>query len=482
MPRRSTSPEHSTAGSLQFSRALDRWLPAASGEIAYTGRDRTAMLSKPITSGTIRRTLFLGFSLVILLLLAAAFIGVQSTHEIKGSAAGLVQERYVTTRLIDEIQREQGTLNAIFQNLSGQAGEINRVEILARLTAWEDEVRRIVDAARGTPEQQIWAEVGRASQQFAGEARHVLTQPRSGSIPSRDLLGYHNRVMSAIAELIAESYHKSEEARAQIEARSEELRRNSLILLGACLVLALACAALTMKMVAMLFREMEWQTGELSRVSWQLLENQEATARRFSHELHDELGQSLTAVKANLLALRGSDGDRRRLDDCDRLVDEAIRNARELSQLLRPTILDDFGLDVSLRWLCEGFTQRTGIEVEYASDFDGRLADETETHLFRIAQEALTNVARHSGARAVRMSLRRVAETIQLSIADNGRGIPAEPAVSSNGLGMVGMRARARNAGGELLLFPEAGGGLRIEAKLPARDKAHEQDSHRTGR
>ncbi len=440
------------------------------------------MLSKPITSGTIRRTLFFGFALVILLLLAAAFIGVQSTREIKGSAAGLVQEQYVTTRLIDEIQREQGTLNAISQDLSGQAGAIHREELLERLSAWEDHVGRIVDAARGTPEQQVWAEVGRASHRFAGEARRVLTPPHSGSISSGDLLGYHNQVMSAIAQLISESYHKAEQAQAQIEIRSEELRRNSLILLGACLVLALACAALTMKMVAMLFREMEWQTGELSRVSWQLLENQEATARRFSHELHDELGQSLTALKANLLALRAGRGEGRRLEDCDHLVDEAIRNARELSQLLRPTILDDFGLDASLRWLCDGFTQRTGIEVQYASDFDGRLADETETHLFRIAQEALTNVARHSGARAVQLTLRRANGNIRLSIADNGRGIPAGQTVSSNGLGMVGMRARARNTGGELLLFTEPGGGLRIEVKVPARDKVHEQeDSHRVG-
>ena len=106
---------------------------------------------------------------------------------------------------------------------------------------------------------------------------------------------------------------------------------------------------------------MEWQAGELSRVSWHMLDNQESTARRFSHELHDELGQSLTAVKANLAALEaGGAPDPRRLDDCMRLVDEAIGNVRQLSQLLRPTILDDFGLEAGLRWLAEGFTQRTG--------------------------------------------------------------------------------------------------------------------------
>ena len=126
-------------------------------------------------------------------------------------------------------------------------------------------------------------------------------------------------------------------------------------------------------------------------------------------------------------------------------------------------MLDDFGLDAGLRWLAEGFTQRTGIEVEYQSDFNGRLADETETHLFRIAQEALTNVARHSGATRVRLGLHAANGTIQLSIADNGHGIQAEGA----GLGMTGMRARARNAGGEFSLRSSNGHGVEIEVTVP---------------
>jgi signal transduction histidine kinase len=147
---------------------------------------------------------------------------------------------------------------------------------------------------------------------------------------------------------------------------------------------------------------MEWQTAELGRVSWHMLEDQEATARRFSHELHDELGQSLTAVKTNLTALdAGGQADRARLADCLHLVEEAIGNVRQMSQLLRPTILDDFGLEAGLRWLVEGFAARTGIEATLESSCSGRLPDETETHLFRIAQEALTNVARHAGAKRV---------------------------------------------------------------------------------
>jgi signal transduction histidine kinase len=217
-----------------------------------------------------------------------------------------------------------------------------------------------------------------------------------------------------------------------------------------------------------LIQQLEWQAGELSRVSWHLLEKQETTARRFSHELHDELGQTLTALKANLVSLneRMPETGREVMDDCVSLTDGAIKNVRELSQLLRPTILDDFGLEAGLRWLCDRFQVRTGVKVTFASTLDGRLMDETETHVFRIAQEALTNVARHSQAKGVEMELSRANGDVRLVIADDGQGF--EPnAEAATGLGMVGMRARARNAGGELKVETGPGKGVRIAATLP---------------
>jgi signal transduction histidine kinase len=193
---------------------------------------------------------------------------------------------------------------------------------------------------------------------------------------------------------------------------------------------------------------MEQQSSDLARVTWHMLESQDTAARRFSHELHDELGQSLMAIKANVTALdSAAPPDPARLEDCRRLIDEAIQNVRELSHLLRPTILDDFGLDAGIRWLSERFGQRTGIEVDYQSSFHERLADQTETHLFRIVQEALTNVARHSGATRVAIALERNGNRVHLTVKDNGHGFNGG---RSAGLGLVGMRARAQSVGGEL--------------------------------
>ena len=191
-------------------------------------------------------------------------------------------------------------------------------------------------------------------------------------------------------------------------------------------------------------------------------------ARRFSHEMHDELGQALTGLKSMMKRLSPRDLETRRAE-CVQVLDEVLENVRELSQLLRPVILDDFGLDAGLRWLGTRFMQRTGIEVVSASSQAERLSDELETHLFRIAQEALTNIARHSQAKRAWMTLEFQGDRVALNIEDDGCGIPLGPRMASaaSSIGMVGMRARSRQMGGTLLVQNRLRGGLilRLECR-----------------
>src|SRR5581483_3783555 len=139
-------------------------------------------------------------------------------------------------------------------------------------------------------------------------------------------------------------------------------------------------------------------------------------------------------------------------------------------------------LEAGLHWLAEGFTHRTGIEVKVEGELRGRLPDETETHLFRIAQEALTNVARHSGAQHVWMALSQSPNEIVLSIRDDGRGLPAAAAddgAALNGMGMIGMRARARSTGGDVTVRSRPAQGVQIEVRVPQNAIRHEsKDPH----
>jgi signal transduction histidine kinase len=269
----------------------------------------------------------------------------------------------------------------------------------------------------------------------------------------------------------------------RIEAESQDLLDELIWILGACFVLAVVGSALTIWTTHRAFRRLEWQAAELNQVSWHMVDTHEKMARRFSHEMHDELGQALTGLKGMLKSTAPAELDSKREAMVD-VLDDALNNVRELSQLLRPVILDDFGLDAGLRWLTERFSQRTGIAIEYSSNFNQRLAEPLETHLFRIAQEALTNIARHSGATQARVHLNVTKTRVQLTIEDNGTGIPHGRAASHPSLGMVGMRARAREVNGELNVENRPEGGLRIRADAPfagPQDAIEQEDARITG-
>jgi len=439
----------------------------------------TPQSAQQVTHRKILRVLLIGFTLVVLLLLTAAIVGVRNIRSIQRNAATLVDEQKETAGLIAEIQWEQEALNAVFYNLARHPEPIDRNKILSQLDKTEQNIARLEKETDWGSHEKLWLEFRQPATEFSTEARRLLALERTPTLLSRDLFRRHQQVIGIMSKLVSSNYAAAQDAQQEIDSQSRQLATQSFVLLGGCLLLALLFAVLTVRITAALFRKMEWQASELSRVSWHMFQNQETTARRFSHELHDELGQSLTALKANLASLKRPDAPDKRLDDSISVVDEAIRNVREMSHLLHPTILDDFGLDAGLRWLAERFNERTGIEVDYASDAPRRLPEETERHLFRIAQEALTNVARHSGASCVRLEFRNAGGAARLSIQDDGQGLPVVANVGGEGLGMIGMRARARSAGGELNLYSQPGQGVKVEVSVPVLDKAHaEEDPH----
>ena len=436
------------------------------------------MSTTSITPKAIVRVLIGGFSLVIILLVGASVVGLRATRSMRSEAARLAKEQLVTARLLNEIQVEQGALNAVFFRLSRSAGSFDGEAVLTQLEAAEGELSRILESMSGESAAGPWSELKAAANEFSDEALRVVAGKDLSTRSLRGLFQKHERVIRLVNDLVTASTSRSAGMEAQIDLQSRGLVNRSLMLLGACLLLAMLCALLTVRVTTDLIRRMDWQSGELGRVSWHMLQGQEATARRFSHELHDELGQALAAIRSNVLADAAGANTR---TDTLQVVDGAIANVRELSQLLRPVILDDFGLPAALQWLTDKFAQRTRIQVDFTSNCDGRLAEDTETHLFRIAQEALTNVARHAHAKAVKIRLECSDRKILLTIEDDGQGLAPSQAPSSPSLGLVGMRARARQAGGELTVSSRPHGGVTIRAAVPDRkaiDVGDEESSH----
>ncbi len=235
--------------------------------------------------------------------------------------------------------------------------------------------------------------------------------------------------------------------------------------------IAVACAAI----LGRVRESLAGRQRELSDLSARLMSIQEEERQRLSRELHDELGQSLTAVLSYLwLIERGIPGHleelRTRTAEARRLASKTLAQIRELSQLLRPSVLDDYGLVPSLDSHVKAFADRQQLLTSFTADpLPHRLSNEIETAVYRITQEALTNVARHAQARTVRVTLGVEGRELRLEVEDDGVGLPAGGlggrSTGGGGMGLIGIRERVRALGGTLTLGSSS--GTRLEVRLP---------------
>jgi PAS domain S-box-containing protein len=221
---------------------------------------------------------------------------------------------------------------------------------------------------------------------------------------------------------------------------------------------------------------------QLTALSRRLVDVQEAERRQLSRELHDRVGQNLTALSINLDILRTSlsgertEQHRARLADSAALLESTVDSIENVMAELRPPMLDDYGLLPALHWYAKDFSKRTGIDVDVlGDDAIERPAPETEITLFRIAQEALTNVAKHARANRVQVEFEQVDGHCVLIVTDDGVGI--DPARADNrarrGLGMVTMRERTQAVGGRFDVRNVPGSGTQISIEIPAHVDTH---------
>src|SRR5260370_32882643 len=182
---------------------------------------------------TLVRVLVIGFFVVIVLLAAAAFIGVNNARSIAASAAELVTDQFVIAHRLDEVEREQEVLNAAFSRLSRTPDVVDRERVLADLDQTDQEIRRLVEQARGSPNEAAWNSLQRAVLDFSHEARRLLSQRKVPTYSSRDLFFRHEEVTAVIARLVDLSYARAVETRKRVEHQSQRLGEESAILVGA---------------------------------------------------------------------------------------------------------------------------------------------------------------------------------------------------------------------------------------------------------
>jgi len=248
-------------------------------------------------------------------------------------------------------------------------------------------------------------------------------------------------------------------------------------------VIASFCIGLTaIRRVATLEKELRVQqerdarnSADLQRLSAQLISAQEDERRTIARELHDEVGQALTAIKVELAVAERMIQPKERggppLSTARTLTESALHTVRDLSRLLHPAVLDDIGLSAAIDMYVREFRKRYDISVEFTVDGSAfRLPSQAEAAAYRIVQEALTNVARHAHASTCRIVLRRQASDIQLTIEDDGVGFDPEAQRSGRvekGLGLLGMQERVSRLGGSCIVDSAPGNGTRVTVRLP---------------
>jgi signal transduction histidine kinase len=230
------------------------------------------------------------------------------------------------------------------------------------------------------------------------------------------------------------------------------------------------------------FQEVAEARSQLKDLSARLVEAQETERRALSRELHDEVGQSLSAVLVELrnlstgLELRSEDHATTQVDAIKNLVEGTIRVVRNMALLLRPSMLDDLGLVPALKWQAREVSKRTSMDVSVAAEVTDDLPDDFKTCIYRVVQEALHNCASHARAKSVRIRVQQEPGQLSLSIQDDGQGFDARQV---RGLGLLGIQERVAQLGGKCIVHSNPGMGASLTVELPMHHNGEPENGKR---
>jgi signal transduction histidine kinase len=305
----------------------------------------------------------------------------------------------------------------------------------------------------------------------------------------REVLPRRNAVLELAAEIEELNNQNLAAQRAEVVRRQEAFRSELITLIERSLFFGVLVAIAVVWRLRVVEGRSEKQKeraqeaeGQMRALSQQLVAAQEEERRKISRELHDHVGQMLTALRMELGRIdrlrseRVSRNDRQfgqpdaafsaALGECRQLVDDMVRIVRDLALGLRPSMLDDFGLQPALEWLARDFTRRSNVPVELKiTGAMDTLSDQHRTCIYRVVQEALTNCVRHARASAIDVVVRAHEDRIEVSVRDDGVGL--DPSRRAAGFGLRGIEERVRELGGNITLLSAAGQGATLSIKLP---------------
>jgi signal transduction histidine kinase len=445
--------------------------------------DRSALYSPDVSRSPGRSpTLGLVLGLAITLIAVVAY-SVYTTLQFSGLRK--LQNEHADRNRKDSLQllRIQNDLNSLGLSMR----DMLDASVPYPLVAWSSEFDRIhadlddalrleelLAVAPRTPEQraylsnslaQFWAA---ADQAFALANAGYETEARE---QIRVSLQVRQAALSnAVARLLVANNESEKEASAQILQIYDRVQRQVYLFLAATLAAILLTGLYLIHSNRRLFAQLAALSGQRSELAQQLISTQESTLRYISRELHDEFGQILTAVGSLLgraeKQLPEDSSARNDLHEVRDIAQKTLENVRSLSQALHPVMLDETGLESTIDWYLPMMEKQTGVAIKYEKSGSSYPIDSSAgIHIYRILQEALNNVVRHSGAREAWVRLRFLEAILELEVEDHGAGF--ETRAKTSGIGLVAMRERAHLLDATIQIVQVVGGGTMVRLKVP---------------
>jgi signal transduction histidine kinase len=402
--------------------------------------------------------------------------------------------RKLQTELVDRNRKDSLQLLRIQNDLNSLAVAMRDMvsgDEPYPLTAWsaqfqrirtdlDDAIRLEAEFAAGgrTPEQSAFLTT--SFSQFWDASDRVFTLARDGKekdAREQIQLSLQERqaaLSTAVARLLVQNTENEEQAGQRIVQIYGRVQRQVYVFLAATLLAILLSSLSIIRWNRRLFAQLAEISDRRSELAQKLISTQESTLRYISRELHDEFGQVLTAVglmlrRAGTHAPEGS-SLRADLQEVVKTVQATLENVRSLSQALHPVMLDEAGLESTLDWYIPTIARQTGVAISYDKRGESFPVDGVAgVHVYRILQEALNNVARHSGAKQAWVRLQFLRDALELEVEDHGAGFAER--TKKQGIGLVAMRERSELMGGQLVFSRPAEGGTRVHLVVP-REKA----------
>ena len=457
-------------------------------------RERSSIRLPP-RARTIRGALAIGFTVVIGLWVVSGVQLISDLRQVEARVAEM-QESFVRGERARAAVRQNVLLGSMYLGdalfaFDPETREYYRDKIRQIRTQIEQQLPEHVRGVERPAERSLWSDLQIKLPSYFDSLDLVFAPDlpsntygasslfRKQVVPSRD------EVLDVVDSLRELQQRSQDRFRLEASQRYAEVRKRFMYTVSVAIVLGIVVATFAYRRVGTLEHAIQTQReaerrnqDDLQRLSARLVDAQEQERRNLARELHDEVGQALTAIKMSVgVALRSTERDERAkaaLDDARGIAEHTLHAVRDLSQLLHPSMLDDFGLPETLRAYLRGFSERSGIRAQLTLEgLAERLPPDAEVCVYRIVQEALTNVARHSGAATCTVTVARTTSQLRLTIEDDGRGLAATPtgqAATSRGLGLIGMRERAQALAGRFTIENRREGGTRVRVTLPIAD------------